>query len=215
MGPFYKDQTYEEWNGLATLSCKKKTFTAVTKVRGRGQFQGSRYRWASGHDSNPVLLGGPTAQIAWEPRHQRDLPTQMRDVGESLRDPCVLRDAGWFPCLFFNFGSTNGVEDRTRNRWNVPWVKIQRVLILGSWNVLSLPDPHWLPHILDELSRVKVDIIMVRLSETRRSGSGEASGKGFSYYWSGMSNGHLVKGVAIGISSRLQPSVVEVTLMSV
>ena len=27
----------------------------------------------------------------------------------------------------------------------------------------------------------------------------------------GMSNGHYVKGVAIGISSRLQPSVVEVT----
>ena len=33
------------------------------------------------------------------------------------------------------------------------------------------------------------------------------------YYWSGMSNGHHVKGVAIGVSTRMQPSVVEVTLV--
>ena len=33
----------------------------------------------------------------------------------------------------------------------------------------------------------------------------------FTYYWSGMSNGHHVKELAIAISSRLQPSVVEVT----
>ena len=52
---------------------------------------------------------------------------------------------------------------------------------------------------------------MVGLSETRRPGSGETSSKGFTYYWSGMSNGHHVKGVPIGISNRLQPSVVEVT----
>ena len=47
------------------------------------------------------------------------------------------------------------------------------------------------------------------LSETRGPGSGETSGKGFTYYWSGMSNGHHVKGAAIGVSSRLKPSVVE------
>ena len=50
---------------------------------------------------------------------------------------------------------------------------------------------------------------MVGLSETRRPGVGETSIKGFTYYWSGMSNGHHVKGV--GVSSRLQPSVIEVT----
>ena len=52
---------------------------------------------------------------------------------------------------------------------------------------------------------------MVGLSETTRPGSGETSSKGFTYYWSSMSNGHCVTGVAIGVSSRLQPSVVEVT----
>ncbi|KAG0717717.1 Craniofacial development protein 2 [Chionoecetes opilio] len=60
-----------------------------------------------------------------------------------------------------------------------------------------------------ELSRLRVDI--VGLSETRRPGSGETSSVGYTYYWSGMSNGHRVRGVAIGISSKLQPSVVEVT----
>ena len=51
---------------------------------------------------------------------------------------------------------------------------------------------------------------MVGLSETRRPGSGKTSSKGFTYYWSSMSNGHNVKGVAIGVSSRVQPSVVKV-----
>ena len=52
---------------------------------------------------------------------------------------------------------------------------------------------------------------MVGISETRRHGSGETSSKGFTDNWSDMTNSHLVKGVAIGISSRVQPSVIEVT----
>ena len=66
-----------------------------------------------------------------------------------------------------------------------------------GWNVLSLSEDHRLPHLSNELSSVRVD--MVGLSETRWPGSGETSSKGFTYYWSGMSNGHHVKGVAIGI----------------
>ena len=54
---------------------------------------------------------------------------------------------------------------------------------------------------------------MVGLSETRRPGSGKTSSKGFTYNWSGMRNHHHVRGVAVGISSRLEPSVVEVTLV--
>ena len=68
-----------------------------------------------------------------------------------------------------------------------------------------------LPHLSDELSRLRMDI--VGLSETRRPGSGEISSRGLTYYWSGMSNGARLKGVAIGVSSRLQPSVVEVILV--
>ena len=80
---------------------------------------------------------------------------------------------------------------------------------MGSWNVLSLSEDHQLLQLSDELSRLRVDI--VGLSETRRHCSGETSSKDFTYYWSGMSNGHHVKGVAIGVSSRLLPSLVEVT----
>ena len=94
-------------------------------------------------------------------------------------------------------------------RWTTPGVNLQRVLRVGSWKVLSLSEDHRLPHLSDELSSLRVD--MMGLSETRRPGSGETSSKGFTYYWSAMSNAHHVKGVAIGFYSRLQPSVVEVT----
>ena len=92
--------------------------------------------------------------------------------------------------------------------WTTPGVNLRRVLHVGSWNVLSLSEDHQLPHLLDELSRLSVDT--VGLSETRRPGSGETSSKVFTYCWSGMSNGHHVIGVSMGVSSRLQPSVVEV-----
>ena len=94
-------------------------------------------------------------------------------------------------------------------RWTNSWVNLQRVLRVGSWSVLSLSEDHQLPHLLDELRRLRMD--MGGLSKTRRPGSGKTSSKGFTYYWSGISNGHHVKQVARGISSRLQPSVVKVT----
>ena len=82
---------------------------------------------------------------------------------------------------------------------------------MDYWNVLSLSKDHQLLHVSDELSRLKVD--MVGLSKISRSGSGETSSKGFTYYYFAMSYGHHVKGIASGISNRLQLSVVEVTLV--
>ena len=52
---------------------------------------------------------------------------------------------------------------------------------------------------------------IVGLYKTRRPDSGEISSRGFIYYWFGMNNGARLKGLAIGISSSLQLSVVEVT----
>ena len=54
-------------------------------------------------------------------------------------------------------------------------------------------------------------IIIVRFSEIRRLGNSKTSSKGFTYYWSNMINGHHFKGLDIGISSTVQPSIVEVT----
>ena len=51
---------------------------------------------------------------------------------------------------------------------------------------------------------------IVGSSETRRPGSGEIGSRGFTYHWSGMSKDACFKGVAIGLSSRLQPPVVVV-----
>ena len=57
---------------------------------------------------------------------------------------------------------------------------------------------------------------IVGLSETRRPGSGDISSRGYNYCWFSMSNGVRLKRITIGISSRLQPLVVEVTrLMNV
>ncbi len=80
---------------------------------------------------------------------------------------------------------------------------------MGAWNIQSLSKDHKLRILSGELSRLRVDI--VGLSEMRRPGTGEISSGVYTYYWSGMSNGARLRGVAIGISSRLQPSVVEVT----
>ena len=109
-----------------------------------------------------------------------------------------------FPCSVLNFGGDSGVPDMA-----IPGVNLCRTLHVCSSKVLSLPEDHQLPYLLDELSRLRVDL--VGLSETRRPGSSETSSKDFTYYWSSMSNGHHVKVVAIDIPNRLQPSVVEVT----
>ena len=89
-------------------------------------------------------------------------------------------------------------------RWTTPGVNLRRVLRVGSWNVLSLSEDHRLAHLSDELSRLRVDMDMDMGSKTRRPGSGKTSNKGFTYYWSGMTIGHFVKGVAIGIFSSRQ-----------
>ena len=79
---------------------------------------------------------------------------------------------------------------------------------MGAWNVLSLSDDHRLPCLSDELRRLRVDI--VGLSEVRRPGSGEISSGCYTYCSSGRSAGAHLGGVAVGISSRLQSSVVRV-----
>ena len=76
--------------------------------------------------------------------------------------------------------------------WIIPGVNLWKVLCVGSWNVLSLSEDHLLSPLSDECSRLRVD--MAALSKTRRPGSSKTSSKGFTYYWSGMSNGHHAKG---------------------
>ncbi|KAG0723422.1 Transposon TX1 uncharacterized protein [Chionoecetes opilio] len=133
----------------------------------------------------------------------------MTSAGQSPRESRTLNQVLGPPSPTFSYGGGRGNAEAAPARRITPGINLRRVLRVGSWNVLSLSDDHRLPLLSGELSRLRVDI--VGLSETRRPGSGETSSGGYTYYWSGMSNGHRERGVAIGISSKLQPSVVEVT----
>ena len=129
--------------------------------------------------------------------------------GKALGTPApgMFWEAPLAPC--FIVGVAGGGADAAPARRTTLGMNLRRALRVGSWNILSLSRDDRLPLLSNELSKLRVDI--VGLSETRRPGSGETSSAGYTYYWSGMSNGTRLRGVAIGISSRLQPSVVEVT----
>ena len=133
---------------------------------------------------------------------------RMTGARQSPRDPRILNLAQGSPGPNY-FGGGRGSAEAAPTRRTIPGVNLRRALRVGSWNVLSLSEDHRLPHLSAELGRLRVDI--AGLSETRRPGSGETSSGGYTYYWSGMSNGTRLRGVAVAISSRLQPSVVEVT----
>ena len=59
-----------------------------------------------------------------------------------------------------------------------------------------------------------MNIAVAGLSEVRRPGRGEISVGGYTYYWSGRSNGHHTEGVGIAVADRLVPMVLEVTPVS-
>ena len=139
-------------------------------------------------------------------QHQVSQPL-MTGAGQSLRDPCILRRGGP-PRPTFCFGSDRGAADVAPARRTRPGVNLRRALRVGTWNILSLSEDHRLPLLSGELRRLRVDI--AGLSEVRRPGNGETSSGGYTYYWSGMSDGTHLRGVAVAISSRLQSSVVEV-----
>ena len=103
-------------------------------------------------------------------------------------------------CSFINFWDASIVPNVATACRTIPRVKIKRVrhVCVGSYNVMSQSEDRRLPHLSDEFSMLKVN--MVDFSETRRPGSSETSSRDI---YTGMSNGHIVKGVTIGISSRL------------
>lgn len=51
---------------------------------------------------------------------------------------------------------------------------------------------------------------LVGLLEKRRPGRCEISREGYTYYWSGMGDGTCIRGIAVGMSSRL---LVEITIV--
>ena len=80
---------------------------------------------------------------------------------------------------------------------------------MGFWNVLSLREDDHLSLLSSELKRL--DIGIVALSQVRRTDCGEIMAGGYTYYWSGRSDGHHAQGVAVAVSNKLTPMIIEVT----
>ena len=55
----------------------------------------------------------------------------MTDVGESMREPCVMRGAGGPPSPTSDFRGADGAADMAPARWTAPGVNQQRVLRVG------------------------------------------------------------------------------------
>ena len=58
-----------------------------------------------------------------------------------------------------------------------------------------------------------LDIGIAALSEVRRLDLGEIMAGGYTYYWSGDSDGYHAQGVAVAVSIKLTPMITEVTLV--
>ena len=70
---------------------------------------------------------------------------------------------------------------------------------MGAWNVLSLREDDHLSLLSSELKRL--DMGIAALSEVRRRDSGEIMAGGYTYSWSGRSDGFLAQGIAAAASN--------------
>jgi len=94
-------------------------------------------------------------------------------------------------------------------RLRSPWVNLRRSVRVGAWNVLSQREDDHLSLLSSELKRL--DIGIAALSEVRRPDCGEIMAGGYTYYWSGCSYGYHAQGVAVAVSNKLTPLIIEVT----
>ena len=56
-----------------------------------------------------------------------------------------------------------------------------------------------------------MDISIAALSEVRKPDSSDNMAGGYTYYWSGLSDGYHAQGVAVAVSNKLIPMIIEVT----
>lgn len=109
----------------------------------------------------------------------------------------------------FVFHYARVVQKRHRPEPNSGY--LQRAVRMSSWNILSLYEDHRLSSSLSELISLMVDGI----SETKKSDNGEFSNRGYTNRWSAMRNNTWCnRGVANGITSKLQPQDAEITLVN-
>ena len=75
---------------------------------------------------------------------------------------------------------------------------------------MSYPEERMITSLL--LSELKhLNIGIAALSEVRRPDSGEILVGDYTYYWCGRSDGNHAQGVAVAVSNKLTPTIIEVT----
>ena len=94
-------------------------------------------------------------------------------------------------------------------RWQSSQVNRRWSLLVGVWNVLSQREDDHLSLLSTELKRL--DISIAALSEVQRQDCSEIMAGGYTYYWSGRSDGYHSQGVAGAASNKLTPMIIEVT----
>ena len=107
--------------------------------------------------------------------------------------------------------SRGGAEASCTRRWS-PWVNLRQSLWMGAWNVLSLREDDHLSLLSSELNRL--DIGIATLSEIWRPDCGEIMVGGYTYDWSGRSDGYHAQGVPVSVSNKLTPMIIEVTTVN-
>ena len=77
---------------------------------------------------------------------------------------------------------------------------------MSAWNVLSLREDDHLSLLSSELKRL--DIGIAALSEVRRPDCSKIMVGGYTYYWSGNSDGYHAQVVAVAVSNKLTPMII-------
>ena len=80
---------------------------------------------------------------------------------------------------------------------------------MRAWNVQSRREDDHLSLLSFELQRLNIGI--AALSEVRRPDCSEIMVGGYTYYWSDRSDGYHAQGVAVAVSNKLTPMIIEVT----
>ena len=109
-----------------------------------------------------------------------------------------------------NCGSVcRGGAEVSSSRQRSPWVNLRRSLRVGASNVLTQRKDDHLSLLSSELKRLGIGI--AARSEVRRLDCSEIFVGGYTYYWAGRSDGYHAQGVAVAVSNKLTPMIIEVT----
>ena len=102
-----------------------------------------------------------------------------------------------------------GGAEVSSTRWRSPWANLRQSLRVGAWNVLTRREDDHLSLLSSELKSLSNGITV--FSAVQRQDSSEIMAGGSTNNWSGHSDGYYSQGVAVAVSNKLTPMIIEVT----